>query len=162
MVDIRSELQQYFSNERANNANANANYEAMLSDIKAQASKRLGTLVNGSVIGINANKVNDMTATIVKAVSDIDKHLETVHTETDPSQAFADPEMQNACKAYIRGVMEVCSAYTSQLLKLATELDQIKAYYVSSQAKQASTLSNAGTQVASSVEKYTYAGVGSN
>ncbi len=158
MVDIKAEFQQFMSATKANASSAKANFESLIGDIKAQANRQVGTLVNGSVIGINANKVGDMTGAIQTAVTNIDKHLETVHTETDPSQAFADTEMQAACRTYISGVMEVCSAYTSQLLKLATELDQIKAYYISEQQKQASTLSDAGTQVASSVEKYSYAG----
>lgn len=125
-----------------------------------EVSSAVGSLIVGSVVGINVNKVPEMVTAIETAVQSISNHLEEVNTNTDPSVAFADPGMQEACRAYISGVMQACQAYTSQLLKLADTLEDIKATYEQNQATQNETLQAAGTEAASSVEKYTRGAAG--
>ena len=125
-----------------------------------EVTSTVGSLIVGSVVGINANKVPEMVQSIETAVQSISTHLDEVNTNTDPSVAFADPGMQEACRAYIKGVMEACQAYTSQLLKLADTLEDIKATYEQNQQAQNETLQAAGTEAASSVEKYTRGAAG--
>ena len=95
-----------------------------------------------------------MTTAIDSAVAAIENHLNEVNVNTDPSKAFADPGMQQACKAYIGGVMDACRAYTSQLLKLADILMEIKDNYEAQQAAMNDTLNTAGQEVSQSVDRY--------
>lgn len=162
MAIIRSELSGFNSTQLGSTLNTNERFLSEITGIKNQANGSMNSLIPASVIGINANKVVQMTGAIRTCVTNIERHLSQVHVETDPSVAFADEEMQSACRTYISGVMDVCRAYTTQLLRLATELDQIKEYYKQEQTKQASTLSQAGEQLSSSVDRYEYAGSTSN
>ncbi len=154
MATIKSEVLQFTSmvGARANDAlDAISN---TFNSIKSQASAAIGSLIPGSVVGINVNKINDMTTAIDSAVAAIENHLNEVNVNTDPSKAFADPGMQQACKAYIGGVMDACRAYTSQLLKLADILMEIKDNYEAQQAAMNDTLNTAGQEVSQSVDRY--------
>ena len=155
MATIKSEWQQFTSmiGARANDA-----WDAItnaFNNIKSQASAAIGSLIPGSVVGINVNKVPEMETAIETAVTAIENHLNEVNQNTDPSKAFADPGMQQACRAYIGGVMDACRAYTSQLLKLADLLVEIKESYQSQQEAMNQTLNTAAGDVASSVDRYT-------
>ena len=154
MAIIKSELIQFGQNIKNWGSDAWSSIKNTFSGISNQAQAAIGSLVTGSVVGINANKVPEMTAEIENQIKIIETHLDEVNVNTDPSIAFADPGMQEACKAYIQGVMDACKAYTTQLNKLADTLDNVKAYYESNQARQSDTLQTAGKEVASSVERY--------
>ncbi len=155
MATIKSEFNQFVSNIQGRAGDALDKISSLFSGIVGQAQAEIGSLIPGSVVGINVNMVGEMVSSIETTVKSIEDHLNEVHTNTDPSKAFADPGMQDACRAYISGVMEACKAYTSQLLKLADKLVELKEYYESSQEKQSSTLSTAGKEAASSVDRYT-------
>lgn len=155
MGSIKSEAKDFFSNALNKGKDKVNEFSNWVSGTVNQVSSSVGSLVTGSVVGINANKVSEMTSAIETAVSDLENHLNEVNVNTDPSVAFADEGMQQACKAYIGGVMDACKAYTSQLLKLADTLDEVKSYYETSQAAQSETLTGAGNEAASSVERYT-------
>lgn len=155
MASIKAELQQFTSMVGARGGDAWDAITNFFSNIKSQASAAIGSLIPGSVVGINVNRIPEMTASIEAAVAAIENHLSEVHVNTDPSQAFADPGMQQACRAYISGVMDACKAYTSQLLKLADMLIEIKNSYEAQQAAMNETLNTAASEAASSVERYT-------
>lgn len=155
MATIKSEVTDFFSGALSWGKDKVGEFSNWISGTVNQVSSQVGSLIVGSVVGINVNKVPEMTGAIETEVAALEKHLEEVNVNTDPSLAFADEGMQQACRAYIGGVMEACKAYTSQLLKLADTLDEVKTYYETNQAKQSETLTGAGTEAASSVERYT-------
>ena len=155
MATIKSEFSQFVSGVSSFVGDAKDRITNLFKGIVNQASAAIGSLIPGSVIGINVNKVPEMVSTIEAEVKAINDHLDQVNQEADPAQAFADPEMQDACRAYIGGVMDACKAYTSQMLKLADKLVEVKEYYEANQAKQTSTLRQAGVEASSSVDAYT-------
>lgn len=158
MATIKSEFNQFISNIQNGAGSIASNFQNMIKGITGQASASIGSLIDGSVVGINVGKIPEMKDAIDATVKEIQAHLTEVNVNCDPSKAFADPEMQSSVKAYIGGVMEACNAYTSQLLKFADKLTEIQTYYEQNEAKKASTLQQAGTEVSSSVETYSRQG----
>ena len=155
MPTIKSEFNQFVSGVSSFVGDTSDRINNLFSGIINQATAAIGSLIPGSVIGINVNKIPEMVGAIETEVKAIDEHLDQVNQEADPSKAFADPEMQEACRAYISGIMAACKAYTSQMLKLADKLIEVKEYYEANQARQSATLKQAGVEAESSVDTYT-------
>lgn len=154
MANIKTDALQFVSSLNSRAGDAWEAFTNWVTGIKSQSSAAIGSLIPGSVVGINVNKIPEMEAAIEAAVSSIEEHLNEVNVNTDPSKAFADPGMQSACRAYIGGVMDACRAYTSQLLKLADLLVEIKESYQKQQEAMNSTLNTAAGDISSSVERY--------
>lgn len=154
MPTIKSEFNQFVSSVGSTVGGIGDTISNFFRGITSQVSATVGSLISGSVVGINVNRIDEMRDSIRTYTNEIETHLEEVHLNTDPSGAFADPEMQAAVKAYVGGVMEACRAYTSQLLKFSDILYEIKVDYEAKQAAQSSTLRTAGAEVGN-VERYT-------
>lgn len=154
MATIKAEYNQFVSNVASRANSAGDMLSTLFRGIISQASARIGSLISGSVVGINVNKIDGMRNAIRTYVNDIETHLDNVYVNTDPKSAFADPDMQSAVKEYIGGVMSACRAYTSQLLKFSDMLYEIQEDYKAKQAVQTDTLRGAGNEVGDSVERY--------
>ena len=154
-MSIKSEVSQFFSSAISKVVYKVEGLTHLVSCVTSSVTSTLGGLITGDVVGINVTKIPEMQDSIRSSVKAIQDHLDSVHTDTDPSIAFADPDMQTACRSYIEGVMTACKAYTSNLLRFVDLLSEVKGYYETNQAKQAETVTNAGQEAASSVEAYT-------
>jgi len=155
---IKSQVNQFTSNTISRASDIGSKVTSMINGITGQVSATINSLIPGSVVGINIQAIPEMKEVVNKMITDINTHLEDVYVNTDPSGAFADPGMQDACKAYVKGVMEACKNYVSQLGKFVDLLTEIQENYVTQQAAQASTVESAGAEVANSVDAYTTQG----
>lgn len=154
MATIKATFNQFTSGVGSQANSAGDRISTLISGIVGQAKASIGSLITGSVVGINVNKIDEMRNSIKTYVNDIETHLDNVYVNTDPKAAFADPDMQVAVKEYIGGIMEVCRAYTSQLLKFSDMLKEIQDDYIAKQAAQADTLRGAAGEVKDTVERY--------
>jgi hypothetical protein len=153
-MSLRSEIRQFQSG--VTNA-ANDTLSALrdkISGLVRSVSVTVGSILDGDVVGIHASEVDNMITQIEGSVTAIRTHLAEVNTETNPAVAFADEEMQEGCRVYIKGVMAACEAYTSQLLAFADLLYEVREQYRANEDERAANLRELGGDLHSNAQEY--------
>ena len=82
----------------------------LIADVGAQISSTF----NGDVVGINANKIPDMIASIEEYIGRINAHLDQIKEETSTANAMQG-EYAEATKIYVQTACDVCYRIVTQL-----------------------------------------------
>lgn len=148
-------------------SNANVSFKDISSMLSTNSSKvnkvfngtsgSIGSVHNGglfqadmTVVGINANKVDDMKKGITTYVNGINETLDKMKA-LDASSAFMGDKQGQAIKNYIASVKKACTDLTNGLLDFAKKLDEVKAAYLAKDTNVASSVDSNAQTIASSI-----------
>lgn len=106
------------------------------------------------IVGINANKVEDMRQAIRDYVSAIEKYLDGVDPLASADGAFKGEAVQKAVATYITNCKEYCKNLTSNLLAFSDQIGEVKRQWLAAMDRMADSIST-GSKSYGSSEHYT-------
>ena len=120
-----------------------------VSDAAAAGSQLFGggwfSINNYSVVGINANGIENIRTQITNYVQRIQKYLSQIGENATTSSAFRGEEAEAAVKQYIETVKTYCSNLTSQLYAFDDKLVEVKQKWDEAQKNMGSNIDTSRT-----------------
>ena len=114
-----------------------------------------GRASNYDVVGINANKVDDMRQAIRDYVKNIENYLDNIDPLENADGAFKSEEVQDAVSEYLKSLKEYCKNFTSGLLAFSDQIGAFKYQWLESTKRMASTITSDRNSINDISEHYT-------
>lgn len=134
--------------------------KGLVEDVSTWCSGLLGSVgsaidsqFSGDVVGINANKIDEMINAIEDYIKKVNTHLDQIKTETDPRKAMQG-EYADAVKTYVGTACDVCYKITSQLRYFEDKLVMVKEAYAQKDQNLASTINDTSSEMNSEWNEY--------
>ena len=108
---------------------------------------------DGDVVGINANRIPDMIASIEEYIGRINAHLDQIKEETSTANAMQG-EYAEATKIYVQTACEVCYRIVTQLRYFEDKLVAVQEAYIKKDQNMASTINTGASELNSSWTEY--------
>lgn len=139
----------------------NSNIKNMVQGFKDKCSAVVGRvkasaagILNGDVVGINTDEVENMNKAIEEYVVALQKHLDEVKTEADNSNAFKG-EYAEAVKDFVDAICESCGAVISYLREFENKLEDVREKYIAKDEEVASDIKSQAGDLRSQYQEYT-------
>lgn len=152
MIDQNTQTVSWDVGSNVNTANSQA--KNVFSDLASGGSSSIiETMGKYSIVGINANAIDDMRFAIRIYVENIESHLNSVQQEAQDTFAFKG-QYANSITEYIQAVVDVCKSLTSQLLAFSDKLVEIKEAYQEQDINLTRSISSVATNTQSGINRY--------
>lgn len=126
----------------------------VFSDLAAGSSLSINdTMGKYSILGINANAVDDMRFAIRVYVENVESHLNSVRQEAMDTQAFKG-QYANSITEYVNAVCDVVRSLTSQLLAFSDKLVDIKEMYQERDINLRQSLNTVASNIQTGINNY--------
>lgn len=113
------------------------------------------SLAKGDVVGINANKVDEMIASIEEYISGVNQQLDKLKEKADSSVVKAmQGEYATATKTYVQTAADVCYRIVTQLRYFEDKLIAVKEAYAKKDENMSSTINTAKSDMNSTWTEY--------
>lgn len=138
-----------------NNVNsATSQAKNVFSDLAGSCSAGvIDTMGKYSLLGINANSIDDMRFAIRIYVENLEAHLNSVKQEAMDTAAFRG-QYANSIIEYVEAVCDVVKSLTSQLLAFSDKLVDIKEKYQEQDINLTRSISSVASNTSSGVNRY--------
>ena len=134
--------------------NANNNARNIFSElVTSSSSSVIDTMGKYSILGINANAIDDMRFAIRVYVENVEEHLNFVRQDAMDTQAFKGQYAQSIIE-YVNAVCDVVRSLTSQLLAFSDKLVEIKEIYQEKDITLTQSIGSVATNVSSGMNNY--------
>ena len=122
-------------------------------NLVADVGAAVSSSFSGDVVGINANKIPDMIASIEDYIGRINAHLDQIKEETSTANAMQG-EYAEATKVYVQTACDVCYRIVTQLRFFEDKLVAVQQAYTKKDQNMASTINTAGSELNSTWTEY--------
>ncbi len=134
--------------------NAKNRFSDLCDSIKGRFRAIQGSVLNGDVVGINVDEIDNMRQAIRDYVNALEKHLQQVKTDADNTNAMRG-DYATEVRGFIEAVCETCEEVISYLLAFSDKLVEVKEAYAKKDETMASDIRTQAGDLRSSQEKYT-------
>ena len=154
MGTIKTEAQKLAWNINSDIKNMISGFKDTCAAVVGRVKASAAGILNGDVVGINTDEIDNMNKAIEDYVVALQKHLDEVRKEADNSNAFKG-EYADAVKDFVDAVCESCGAVISYLRQFEDKLNEVKEKYITKDEEVASDIKSQAGDLRSQYQEYT-------